>query len=112
MKSHQAGQGAGAHSLWGETERSRFVQSQKEKAVSVFYYQIRGSMEKCSWKHRKNNQTTKAINTSCSSGNLIRYKKKIIHLESGLALEQVPKELGNIYLWSKTCPSKFLRNLA
>lgn len=42
----------------------------------------------------KTKQTPKAVNTSCSNGNLIRYKEKILHLESGLALEQVPKEFG------------------
>lgn len=51
MKSHQASQSAGAHSIWGDTERPKFVQSQEENALSVFYYQICGSMEKCSWKH-------------------------------------------------------------
>lgn len=62
---------------------------------------------------KKKKKKKKAINTSYSNGNLIRYKEKILHLEIGLALEQVPREVGQYSSAEifKTCLGELLSNL-
>lgn len=83
-----------------------------------FYSLIVGYIEDFLEMHRKKTmkkkkKKKKAINTSYSNGNLIRYKEKILHLDIGLALEQVPREVGQYSSAEifKTCPGKLLSNL-